>query len=1326
MPRRWSCSPACSRSTSPRPQALDGEMAARIRQPPRAARRRLAHGRGAAATCRRPWPSSRAPDRAVLVDCLTLWLTNLMLARRDPVAGGRAPARGAGGAAGAGGAGLERGRPGRRAAGRAEPRLRRPCRPAAPAARRRGRLGPAHGRRACRSTSRRRRLTRRHAPPEHAGRSAGGDVEAAVDLGQTPGEIVFLSAADSELACLAARPGAAGRRRARACGSPTCCSSRHPLSVDLYVERVVAPRPAGRGPPARRPRLLALRARAGGGRLPRARHRARLPARRRPRRPRARRALDPAAGGARPPVALPGHGGIDNAEQALRYAASLLGRDAAWRRAAAPAARRALPSRPPAPMPGRPTGRGRCWCSTAPWSRAATWRRSTRCCERSTAAGLAAAGLYVTSLKDAEARRAGRGGDRRAAPGGDPQRHRVRRRRVDGAGDDPLAAADAPVLQVVLAGSAEAGLARRHARPGAARPRHARGAARARRPDRRLRGVVQGARASATRAPRPPSPATGRCPTASRIVGRARRRLGAPARARPAAERRVAHRARQLPDRATAGSPTASGSTRRRAASRCCSALRGAGYGVERDPGRRRRAGRARSPPARPTSWPAARGARSRVALPLADYRELFAGLPAEVRARAVDGALGAARGRPAPRRRRASRCSVLPLGQRRRRPAAGARLPHRPGGDLPRARTSPRRTATSPSISGCATSSARTPIVHLGKHGNLEWLPGKATALSADCLPEAVLGPLPHLYPFIVNDPGEGTQAKRRAGGRDRRPPDPAADPGRELGRARRAGGPGRRVSRGGEPRPAPPASICARAILDAQPGAWASPATSASSRDVPPDEHLARARQPSVRAEGAADPRRAARLRPRARRASSSPTCWWPWLRLPRGRGEGGDASLLRALAADLGLGWDPLGADAGRPLARARGRRAAGAGAGPWRTAGRHGRAAGAAGPAAGRRRARGRARLDGDRAPCCGWLERRPAPGRGRLRRGASWRACCAGLDGRRVAPGPSGAPTRGRPEVLPTGRNFYSVDCRAVPTPAAWQLGWRSAELVVEQHLQTPRHLPAPGGALGLGHRQHAHRRRRHRPGAGAAGLPPGLGRATAGGSPASRCCRSRVLGRPRVDVTLRVSGFFRDAFPAQIELLDDAVPRGGRASTSRESDEPAGRGRARGARPAGGRGRAAPTAARRRATSAHLRQQARRLRRRPAGADRRARLARRGRPRRAPGSPGAATPTAAASTAATRRPTSWRSASAGVELVLHNQDNREHDLLDSDDYYQFEGGLAATVRHLSGRQPEIYHNDHSRPEHPARAHAEGGDRPGRARPRRQPEMARAA
>ena len=54
--------------------------------------------------------------------------------------------------------------------------------------------------------------------------------------------------------------------------------------------------------------------------------------------------------------------------------------------------------------------------------------------------------------------------------------------------------------------------------------------------------------------------------------------------------------------------------------------------------------------------------------------------------------------------------------------------------------------------------------VVHLGKHGTLEWLPGKSLGLSASCYPEVALGPVPHFYPFIVNNPGEGAQAKRRA----------------------------------------------------------------------------------------------------------------------------------------------------------------------------------------------------------------------------------------------------------------------------------------------------------------------------------------------------------------------------------------------------------------------------------------------------------------------------------------------------------------------------------------------------------------------------------
>ena len=115
--------------------------------------------------------------------------------------------------------------------------------------------------------------------------------------------------------------------------------------------------------------------------------------------------------------------------------------------------------------------------------------------------------------------------------------------------------------------------------------------------------------------------------------------------------------------------------------------------------------------------------------------------------------------------------------------------------------------------------------VVHMGKHGNLEWLPGKALALSETCYPEAVFGPLPHLYPFIVNDPGEGTQAKRRTSRRHHRPPDPAADAGRKLRAAEGSRSAGRRILRGGRRRSAP-----AEAAEDRRSSIWC--AISASTR--------------------------------------------------------------------------------------------------------------------------------------------------------------------------------------------------------------------------------------------------------------------------------------------------------------------------------------------------------------------------------------------------------------------------------------------------------------------------------------------------------------
>ena len=178
-------------------------------------------------------------------------------------------------------------------------------------------------------------------------------------------------------------------------------------------------------------------------------------------------------------------------------------------------------------------------------------------------------------------------------------------------------------------------------------------------------------------------------------------------------------------------------------------------------------------------------------------------------------------------------------------------------------------------------------------------------------------------------------------------------------------------------------------------------------------------------------------------ARPARSSPICWWPCRACRAARGEGGDASLLRALAQRSGLGLRSARRDAGDPWpgrGRPCSRLATGRGARAGDTVERLELLARRWSPARGRPApgwARTRAVLDA--------VERRAAPGGRRLRRGSELRGLLAGLDGRRVAPGPSGAPTRGRPEVLPTGRNFYSVDCRAVPTPAAWQLGWRSAD-----------------------------------------------------------------------------------------------------------------------------------------------------------------------------------------------------------------------------------------------------------------------------------------
>src|SRR4028119_1664372 len=146
----------------------------------------------------------------------------------------------------------------------------------------------------------------------------------------------------------------------------------------------------------------------------------------------------------------------------------------------------------------------------------------------------------------------------------------------------------------------------------------------------------------------------------------------------------------------------------------------------------------------------------------------------------------------------------------------------------------------------------------------------------------------------------------------------------------------------------------------------------------------------------------------------------------------------------------------------------------------------------------------------------------------------------GLDGRYVPSGPSGAPTRGRPEVLPTGRDFYSVDIRAIPTETAWDVGRKAAEVLIERYTQENGEYPK---TLGLSVWGTSTMRTGGDDLAEAFAL---LGVQPVWDGPSRRVVDFEilslsVLGRPRVDVTLRISGFFRDAFPNLIDLFDQAV-----------------------------------------------------------------------------------------------------------------------------------------------------------------------------------------
>jgi cobaltochelatase CobN len=331
--------------------------------------------------------------------------------------------------------------------------------------------------------------------------------------------------------------------------------------------------------------------------------------------------------------------------------------------------------------------------------------------------------------------------------------------------------------------------------------------------------------------------------------------------------------------------------------------------------------------------------------------------------------------------------------------------------------------------------------LVHMGAHGTLEWLPGKAIALTAECFPEIVTGALPMIYPFIVSNPGEAAQAKRRIAALTiGHLPPPLVD-GELSGDAREL-----------------------EQLVDEY--------AQADGLDRRRRERLATLIVETAQRTGLA-------------REAGVDTAFAPDEALRRI-----DAWLcdLKDLAIKDGLhiyGRAPPGTD--DPLRQ---------------------------------------------------------------TSAGAERTALIEALDGRRVAPGPAGSPTRGRRDVLPTGRNLFTADPRTLPTPTAMELGRLAADEIVRAHLQTHGEMVRTvvidlwgSATLRTGGEEIAQ-------GFALMGCRP-IWEAASGRITGVEVLPPAAIGRPRVDVTWRISGLFRDLFPAQIALIDAAV----QAVAARDEDD---------------------------------------------------------------------------------------------------------------------------------------------------------------------------
>ena len=543
--------------------------------------------------------------------------------------------------------------------------------------------------------------------------------------------------------------------------------------------------------------------------------------------------------------------------------------------------------------------------------------------------------------------------------------------------------------------------------------------------------------------------------------------------------------------------------------------------------------------------------------------------------------------------------------------------------------------------------------IIHLGKHGTLEWLPGKSVGLSSDCYPQLALGDVPFIYPFVVNDPGEGTQAKRRSH-----------------------------------------ATIIDHMI---PPLTRAGSYGSTTQLEDLLDEHQKLT---------ALDPSKLPRIREQIWRLLEECKIDQDLnLNLPNGGFIDPDfdsmVSHIDGYLCELKdavirgglhvLGKPPEGdllIDTVSAITRVsqgnvaslRSLLAKSIGIDPGSSSLRDSDLLDQATQGLLRELAEGDWSIDvpeefsgGELGEVIRWISGSLVP---RIRLTTNEiDSIIHALSGGFVEPGPSGAPSRGMAHVLPTGRNFYSIDPRAIPSRLSYEVGRRLAESLVERFVEDKGRYPKSVGVVIWG----------------TAAMRTGgddisqvlalLGVRPIWDQDSSRVTGLEVLpleelGRPRVDVTCRISGFFRDAFPQTIKLLDEAFEMVAQLDESVEANPLVG-------------GISTPRIF--------------------------------GPPPRAYGSgllPLLISKDWRGDEDLTEVYLNWSGFSytrSGfglpakdalsarlrvTEVASKNQDNREHDIFDSDDYMQDHGGMIAAIRTLSEKDPLAYFGDSSSVENP--------------------------